>query len=223
MFGLQQFSNTENIIRQGIENKLHFGAQVYISQDGDVLADFAIGNNHPPHINADKELSTDTIFTLDVLLQMLTAVAIGILAEKTPTHFDQVVGDIIPEFACNGKEEITIWHLLTHTSGIRLLPLQWDKITWEATVEAIAKMPIESGWIPGEKAGYHIGTSWLILGEIVRRLDGRTVDVFLKEEILEPLGMQNSGISISKELTKLRSRHLRTLQNRYPNTLHIFG
>ena len=202
MFGLNQFSNTENIILQGIENKLHFGAQVYISQDDEILADFAIGHNHPPEIDNNKDLSTEAILPWMSCSKMLTAVAIAILAERRMISYDQKVANVIPEFSCNGKEEITIWHLLTHTSGIRLLPLQWDKISWDATVAAIAKMPIENDWKVGEQAGYHIGTSWLILGEIIRRIDGRTVDIFLKDEILTPLGMNNSGISMTKEIFK---------------------
>ncbi|WDE95478.1 serine hydrolase [Lentisphaera profundi] len=199
MFGLDQFSNTHKIINEGINEKLHFGAQVYISQDSQILADFAIGKNHPDAIDPLTELKPSTILPWMSCSKMLTAVAIAILNERRMLGYDQLVGDIIPEFSCNGKESITIKHLLTHTSGIRLLPLQWDKLSWEATVAAIAKMPIESNWVPGEKAGYHIGTSWLILGEIIRILDGRPVEQFLNEEIFTPLNMEHSGISISKD------------------------
>ncbi|EDM28317.1 hypothetical protein LNTAR_10391 [Lentisphaera araneosa HTCC2155] len=200
MFGLEQFSNTQKVIREGIEANLHFGAQVYISQDSEKLADFAIGKSHPDSIDEKKMLSPDTVLPWMSCSKMLTAVAIAILHERRSLTYDQLVGNILPSFACHGKESITIKHLLTHTSGIRLLPLQWDKLTWEETVAAIAKMPIESDWTPGEKAGYHIGTSWLILGEIVRILDGRPLDQFLQEEILLPLGMKHSGISMTKDL-----------------------
>ncbi len=200
MFGLKNFSNTEKIILDGIESGIHFGAQVYIKQNQELLANFALGKNHPVHINDDKELSTETILPWMSCSKMLTAVAIAILNERSKLDLYQKVSDIIPEFANNGKEEITIYHLLTHTSGIRLLSLQWDKVTWQETVEAVCKMSVESDWVPGQKAGYHIATSWLILGEIVRRLDGRPVDEFLKKELFEPLEMSHSGLSMSKEL-----------------------
>ena len=102
---------------------------------------------------------------------MLTAVAIGILAERRQLTFEQVVGDIIRIcLQWQGKNH----HLapshphLGHSST----PASMGQNHLGSHSCAIAKMPIESGWIPGEKAGYHIGTSWLILGEIVRRLDG---------------------------------------------------
>jgi CubicO group peptidase (beta-lactamase class C family) len=198
MIGLDDFSQTTSTIQEGIDQGLHFGAQVYISQYSEPLADFAVGNNHPRSIDPDKQLSTDSILPWMSCSKMFTATACGILWERGKLDFTQLVSDFIPEFACNGKAKITLRHLLTHTSGIRSLSLQWDKITWDQSIAAICAMPIEADWIPGEKAGYHIGTSWMILGEIVRRIDGRSIDIFINEEIFEPLNMTHSGISMTE-------------------------
>jgi CubicO group peptidase (beta-lactamase class C family) len=56
----------------------------------------------------------------------------------------------------------------------------------------ICETPLEAGWIPGQKAGYHTSSSWFILGEIIRRLDGRPLELVVREEILIPLGMIDS-------------------------------
>jgi CubicO group peptidase (beta-lactamase class C family) len=77
---------------------------------------------------------------------------------------------------------------------------------WDEAIACICQSPLEKGWEPGRTVGYHAKTSWMILGEIVRRVDGRRYGRYLREEICRPLGMQNSWCGMTYD--RLRSnRH----------------
>src|SRR5262249_55794594 len=129
----------------------------------------------------------------------ITAVAIAQLWERGRLELDDVVSKHIPEFGVRGKEAITIRHLLTHTGGFRaVIGLSWND-SFEQAVAKICAAPLEPRWVPGQTAGYHPTTSWYILAEIVQRLDGRRIDQYAREEILLPLGMNDSWISMPPE------------------------
>jgi CubicO group peptidase (beta-lactamase class C family) len=70
--------------------------------------------------------------------------------------------------------------------------LSWNYDPWEVALGKVCAARLEPGWTPGERAGYHVAGSWLVLGEIVRRLDGRPFEQYLREEIYLPLGMIDS-------------------------------
>jgi CubicO group peptidase (beta-lactamase class C family) len=128
------------------------------------------------------------------------AVALAQLWEAGKLELDDTVATHIPEFGVKGKEAITIRHLLTHTGGFRLLRVGWPKEPWERIIERICDSRIEPRWHPGRTAGYHLSSSWFILGELVRRLDGRRFEVYVREQIFEPLGMDDSWIGMPDEL-----------------------
>jgi len=113
----------------------------------------------------------------------------------------------LPEFAAGGKEAVTVLHLLTHTGGIRMIDLGWPERDWDEIVARICARKLEPGWVPGRKAGYHLASSWFVLGELVRRLDGRRFEVWVREELLEPIGAASSWIGVPPErLDAVRSR-----------------
>ncbi|MCS7032432.1 MAG: beta-lactamase family protein, partial [Phycisphaerae bacterium] len=65
-------------------------------------------------------------------------------------------------------------------------------------VARACQLRLEPGWIPGQKAGYHPGSSWFILGELVRRVDGRGYDQYVREEIFLPLGEADAWVGIPR-------------------------
>ena len=162
---------------------VHRGAVMYVSLRGQVVADLAVGG-----------LSNEAILPWLSAGKPIAAVAIAQLREKGLLDWDDPVARHIPEFAKRGKEKITIRHLLTHTAGIR-----WAKLgkglSWEQIIERIYDAPIEPNWVVGQKAGYHAQSSWFLLGEIVRRLSGKTWDVYARQEIFGPVGMVNSSFA----------------------------
>jgi CubicO group peptidase (beta-lactamase class C family) len=122
------------------------------------------------------------------------------LIERGKLQLDARVAGIIPEFARNGKHTITVRHLLTHTGGFREADKVPEHLDWEESIARICGVQPDPEWVPGERAGYHIHGSWYILGELIRRIDGRMPDRFVREEILEPCGMNDSWMVLPDEV-----------------------
>jgi CubicO group peptidase (beta-lactamase class C family) len=125
----------------------------------------------------------------------LTATALHVLADRGLVRYDDLVSKYWPEFAQCGKGQITIYHLLTHQSGIPQVPdnVTLDTITdWDEVVRGLETLtPV---WEPGTASGYHaLNFGWLV-GEVVRRVDGRSLGDFLHEEICKPLGIRKLWI-----------------------------
>ena len=116
-------------------------------------------------------------------------------------------------FAHGGKQDITIRHVLTHTGGIRAASIQWPRMNWAEIIDSICRARQEPAWIPGEKAGYHRATSWFILGELIRLVDGRPLSQYVREEIFEPLGMSHSWIGMPPERYRSYRDRLGKMQN----------
>lgn len=186
-------AKTSVVLRDQMQAGLHIGAQVAVDLRGE-LSDLAIGESRP-----GTAMSPDTIMPWLSGSKPVAAVAIAMLWERDGLDLDDRVTKFIPEFAAKGKDAITLRHLLTHTGGFRQAVLNWPAAPWEKIIATICAMSIEPDWVPGKKAGYHPFTSWFILGEIVRRIDGRPYEQFAREEILLPLGMTDSFVAMSAE------------------------
>jgi CubicO group peptidase (beta-lactamase class C family) len=186
-----RFPTVADVYEQGWAAGLHRGAQVYIAQAGDALADVGLGESRP-----GVPMDRDAIVLWLSAGKPITAVAIMQLWEQGRLDLDNPVSRYLPEFAQQGKQAVTLRHLLTHTSGFRFAP-GLDDLTWNEAIERICAM--ERDWQPGRRAGYHPTTSWFILGEVVQRLDGRPFWRYVREEILLPLGMNDSWIGMPSE------------------------
>lgn len=191
---LSRLPRTREALEEGIGRGLHLGAQLYISEGGEPVADTALGEASPGVPLTRRHLTVWFSSTKPV-----TAVALARLWERGALDWDDPVARHLPEFAAQGKDGITLRHLLTHTGGIRLLNLGWPEEPWEAIVAKVAAMRPEPRWVPGRKAGYHQASSWFVLGEVVRRVDGRPFERFVREEVLEPSGMADSYIGMPAE------------------------
>jgi CubicO group peptidase (beta-lactamase class C family) len=141
----------------------------------------------------------DTLMIWMSACKPVAAVAVSQLWERGVLDLDDPVATHIPEFATRDKEQITIRHLLTHTAGFRGIAGEWEQQPWDEVIAAVCDARQEPGWVPGRKAGYHVATSWYILAELVRRLDGRPFPQYVREAIFEPLGMHDSWIGMPPE------------------------
>lgn len=182
------------LLHEGIERRLHLGGQLAVSRRGERLLDEAFGEARP-----GEPMRRDHLVAWLSATKPLTAVAVAQLWERQRLEVDDPVARHLPEFAVHGKEGITLRHLLTHTAGIRMLDVGWPAKSWSEIVAGICASRPEPRWTPGAKAGYHLASSWFLLGEIVRRLDGRPIERYLREEICEPLGMTDSWVGMPEE------------------------
>ena len=194
---LDRVPRTSQALEDGIRDDrdgTHLGAQLYVSLRGEPVADGALGEDRP-----GAALTRDHLMLWLSSTKPVAAVALARLWEDGRLELDDPVASHIPEFAANGKDRITLRHLLTHTAGIRMLDVGWPRDPWETIVARICAMKPEPRWVPGEKAGYHNASSWFVLGEAIRRIDGRPFDRYVREEIFEPLGMADSWVGMPRD------------------------
>jgi CubicO group peptidase (beta-lactamase class C family) len=192
--GADRLPGTVAAIEEGRRERLHLGAQLYVSRGGEPVADLAVGWARP-----GEELTPDHLMLWLSSTKPVTAVAITKLWEAGALALDDPIAAHVPAFAAGGKGGVTIRHALTHTGGFRMAGTGWPDEPWDEIVARICERKLEPRWVPGEKAGYHLTSSWFMLGEIARRLDGRPFDRFVRAEVLEPLGLDDSWIGMPAE------------------------
>ncbi|QDT39316.1 serine hydrolase domain-containing protein [Stratiformator vulcanicus] len=182
------------VIARDAERGFHHGGQLYVSRRGEAIIDAPFGR-----LEDGREYPADALVNWLSAGKPLTAVAIMQLVERGQLDLDQRVAEFIPEFAQGGKEPITIRHLLMHTGGFRSSETGYPQASWDEIIATICAMPREDDWDVGETAGYHAVTSWFMLGEVIRRIDGRPIADYLADEVLAPIGMTDSRLTMTPE------------------------
>ncbi len=139
-----------------------------------------------------EPMTEDTIFDAASLTKVLaTAPAIMLLWERGELGLDEPVASYFPEFQARGKEGVTVRHLLTHTSGLRAgLSRSPD---WSGYDKAMALACAEKLTHPPGTFFRYSDINFIVLGEVVRRVSGSTLNAFVAREIYEPLGMVDTG------------------------------
>lgn len=152
---------------------------------------------------ADSEqrvpMREDTLFAIASMTKPISAAALMLLVDEGKVTLDDPVSSYIPAFAeaktANGDpvRGLTIRHLLTHTSGLDTDQFCHDSI--EATANELAKRPF--AFQPGEKWEYGPGIT--VAGRVVEIVSGQPFDQFVRERILNPLGMNNTKFHLDKK------------------------
>ncbi|HKA15454.1 MAG TPA: serine hydrolase domain-containing protein [Myxococcota bacterium] len=141
--------------------------------------------------DAGRPWQRDTAALVFSSTKGVTAALIHLLAQRDQLELDAPVARYWPEFAANGKQWITVRHVLAHRAGLPAVEgaLTLDDVyAWHPVCAAIAAQKPE--WEPGTAHGYHARTFGWILGELVRRVTGATVGQLLAKEAAEPLGLE---------------------------------
>ncbi|MEP7209996.1 MAG: serine hydrolase domain-containing protein, partial [Alphaproteobacteria bacterium] len=130
----------------------------------------------------------DTIVNVYSTTKTMTALTALLVADRGELKFDAPVAKYWPEFAANGKADVKVSHLMSHSAGLSgwKEPIKQDDLyDWEkATSLLAAQAPF---WAPGTACGYHAVTQGYLVGEVVRRITGKTVGTVFREEIAEPM------------------------------------
>ena len=139
-----------------------------------------------------RPVDGDTLFTVFSVSKGVVATCAHLLAERGRMDYDAPVARYWPAFGARGKERITVRDALAHRAGVPQLPAGTtlaDMADWGTMCAGIAaEAPV---WEPGTQTGYHAITFGWILGEAIRRIDGRPIGQFVQEEICAPLGMRD--------------------------------
>lgn len=177
-------------VRDAFEANLASGADVGASfcatKDGETVVDLWGGWAEEART---RPWEKDTIVNVYSTTKTMTALVALMLADRGLLDFDAPVARYWPEFAAGGKAGIKVSHLMSHSAGLSgwKAPISkedlydWDKVTSLLAAQA-------PYWEPGEAMGYHALTQGYLVGEVVRRIAGKSLGTVFREEIAGPLG-----------------------------------
>jgi CubicO group peptidase (beta-lactamase class C family) len=187
----------DTIVEAAIQRGDCPGAVVGVVHDDKMVYRKAFGNRalKPKEI----AMTTDTIFDLASLTKPIaTATSILLLIEKGKLKPDDLVSQHWPEFKSNGKDKVTIEHLLLHTSGLTADNAIGDYAEGKAkAMERIAGLKLEAA--PGTRFQYS-DVGYIVLGELIERIGGMPIDQFAKKHIFDPLKMRDTGFTPPESL-----------------------
>ncbi|WP_088329368.1 serine hydrolase [Lacimicrobium sp. SS2-24] len=200
----QTCENVQGLLHEhaGIhDNALFTGAAVLIAHKGRVMCREAVGHAQLLSLQDDGNLvhstnpirmSADSIFDLASVSKVAaTTISIMHLVSNNQLALEDTLGELLPEFKHTDKAAITVQQLLTHRSG--LLPWQptWLYLTNAQELnDYIASLPLGHG--PGERRAYS-DLGFMLLGNIIEAVSGKTLEQFVHTQLYAPLGMQDTG------------------------------
>lgn len=189
----------DRVVEEGLRNHRMPGCVVLVGYRGCIPWLKCYGSRQvKPNV---VSMTTETVFDLASLTKPIaTATSVMLLVEDGLLELDEPAARYIPEFGVNGKEKITVRQLLTHQSG--LLPDNSIKDYSNGRDEAFRRIhELDLRAEPGARFIYS-DVGFIVLGEIVERVSGRSLEVFSRERIFKPLGMTKTGFNPGSELRK---------------------
>jgi CubicO group peptidase (beta-lactamase class C family) len=182
----ERFARVREAMRQNFEKGQDVGASVAVTLNGELVVDLWGGY-------ADEARTTpwqrDTITNVWSTTKTMTALCALVLADRGAIDLHAPVAKYWPEFAAAGKEKVEVRHLLGHTSGLSgwQEPITAETLyDWEKATSLLAAQA--PWWEPGTASGYHAITQGYLVGEVIRRVTGKSVGTFFREELAGPLG-----------------------------------
>ncbi|MFT4564575.1 MAG: CubicO group peptidase (beta-lactamase class C family) [Gammaproteobacteria bacterium] len=181
-----QFDELKSVFAASIDSGADLGGSVAIAHRGEVVVDIWGGHRDEQR---NKPWRSDTITNVFSSTKTMASLCALMLVDRGELDVDLPVARYWPEFAAAGKAEIPVRDLLGHTAGLagweHPMTLEdlydWDKCTQRLAAQA-------PWWTPGSASGYHAFTQGYLVGEVVKRISGRTLGRFFADEVAGPLG-----------------------------------
>lgn len=171
------------------------GAAVAVYHHGELVVDAWTGSRDASGTPWER----DTMATSFSTTKGVVSTVVHRLVDRGELAYDDPVAEYWPEFGTAGKDRITIRHLLTHQAGMHsirsLVGSAETMLDWDAMVSILADA--EPAWEPGTRSGYHALTFGWLVGEVIRRVTGLTVNEAVQREIAEPLGLDSMFIGLA--------------------------
>lgn len=182
-----RFEEMREILSANIDSGADVGASVAVVHRGEMVVDIWGGWSDPART---VEWGRDTITNVWSSTKTQMALCALILADRGRLDLDAPVSSYWPEFGANGKENVLVRHLLSHTSGVSgwAQPVDVaDLYDWEKSTSMLAHQ--EPWWEPGTQSGYHALNQGHLVGEVIRRITGKKLGEFYRDEVAGPLGL----------------------------------
>lgn len=181
-----RFAAVRGVLAGNLDSGADLGASFAATLEGEMVVDIWGGYADPAKTRAWEK---DTIVNVYSTTKTMTALCALLLADRGELDFDAPVARYWPEFAANGKADIKVSHLMSHAAGLSgwKEPITQETLyDWEKATSLLAAQ--EPYWEAGTAAGYHAVTQGYLVGEVVRRITGKSLGTFFRQEIAEPLG-----------------------------------
>jgi CubicO group peptidase (beta-lactamase class C family) len=147
-------------------------------------------------LEAFGPVATDSIFLIASITKPIFATSVMRLVERGHALLNEPIARHVPEFAANGKQDVRLWHLLTHTSGLdeaSVMQAQGsERWEWASFLERTCAAPLK--FLPGSRFSY-CSPPFMVMADMVRRLTGTDHANYLREAVLEPLGMRDTSFT----------------------------
>ncbi len=180
-----RFEDVKEVFAKNFKLGLDVGASLAVTLEGEFVVDLWAG-----YANATKTRpwEKETIVCVFSTTKVMTTICTLMLVDRGLLDLDAPVAKYWPEFAQNGKEELPVRYLLSHGAGL----LTWDEkipietlYDWDQCITLLASQKPQ--WEPGTKSTYHAITFGYLLGELVRRITGKSLGNFFRDEVAGPL------------------------------------
>jgi len=181
----ERFSGVRDVLSSTVDSGLDVGAAIAVYIDGEPAVDIWGGHTD---LARTRPWHEDSITIVWSVAKTMTTMCALVLADRGELDFDAPVARYWPEFAEAGKGAVTVGQVLSHSAG---LP-DWDEpltvddlFDWSKATAPLARQAPR--WEPGTASGYHALTQGYLIGEVVRRVYGRSIGAYFAEEIAGPL------------------------------------
>lgn len=186
-FAPARFGAVKDAFAASFDAGQELGARFTLVEDGEVVLDLIGGFADRARTRPWDEATLAPVFSTT---KAVAALMIARLVDAAKLDYAQPVADVWPEFGAAGKAAVTVEQVLSHQAGLPGFPEPMDAglwVDWDAICAKLAAMvPM---WPPGTASGYHPVTVGYLVGELFRRVDGRTIGTAFREDIGAPFGL----------------------------------
>ncbi|MCY3837457.1 MAG: serine hydrolase [Gammaproteobacteria bacterium] len=171
-------------VRQEVDEGLLPSAQIAVAKEGRLVLFETFG-----------DATNDSLYCVFSATKAVTSAAAWLLIEAGELSVDELVADIVPEFATNGKDVVTVEQLFLHTAGFPNAPFRpTDWLDRDRRLARFAQWRLN--WEPGTRFEYHPSSSMWVVAEIIERRTGRDFTEFVRAEVAEPLGLRDLYVGL---------------------------
>lgn len=171
-------------VRREVDEGLLPSAQIAVAREGRLALFETFGG-----------ATNDSLYCVFSSTKAITSAAAWLLIEAGELSVDEVVADIVPEFATNGKDAVTVEQLFLHTAGFPHAPFRpTDWLDPDRRLARYAQWRLN--WEPGTRFEYHPSSSMWVVAEIIERRTGRDFVEFVRTEVAEPLGLEDLYVGL---------------------------
>ena len=183
----EEFQEVAEIFAKNFDKYGEIGSSVCVVVDGEITVDLWAGHKNEERTDEWDENTLSVAFSSTKAALALCA---HLLIDRGQLNVKEKVTKYWPEYGKKGKEDTTVEMILNHSAGLPALRTQVKEggfFDWEYMVALLENE--EPFWIPGEETGYHMMTTGWLIGELIRRVSGKSLGQFFNDEVSQPYNL----------------------------------